>query len=84
MSQLLFALLMPEYDYEIEGLLEVLLGAEGRTIDEDRVSDPIDLVHEEGEDLILLVGRQLLLIDDMDMSFVKALQEVGEGAVEES
>ena len=83
MSQLLFALLMPEDDDEIEGLLEVLLGAEGRTIDEDRVGDPIDLVHEEGEDLILLVGRQLLLIDDMDVSFVKALQEVGEGAVEE-
>ena len=84
MSQLLFALLMPEDDDEIEGLLEVLLGAEGRAIDEDRVSDPIDLVHEEGENLILLVGRQLLLIDDMDVSFVKALQEVGEGAVEES
>ena len=65
-------------------LAEMLLGAEGRAIDKDRVSDPIDLVHEEGEDLILLVGRQLLLIDDMDMSFVKALQEVGEGAVEES
>ena len=83
MSQLLLALLMPEDDDQIEGLLEVLLGAEGRTIDEDRIRDPIDLVHEEGEDLILLIGRQLLLIDDMDVSFVKALQEVGEGAVEE-
>ena len=61
----------------------MLLGVEGRTIDEDWVSEAIDLVHEEGQDFLLLATGELLLIDDMDVSSLELAYQLCEGLVEE-
>ena len=61
----------------------MLLGVEGRAIDEDRVGEAIDLVHEEGQDFLLLAAGELALIDDMDVSILELSYQLSEGLVEE-
>ena len=61
----------------------MLLGAEGRAIDEDRVGEAIDLIHEEGQDFLLLAAGELALIDDVDVSILELSYQLSEGLVEE-
>ena len=61
----------------------MLLGVEGRATDEDRVGEAVDLVHEEGQDLLFLATGELALIDDVDVSSLELAYQLSEGLVEE-
>ena len=61
----------------------MLLGVEGRAIDEDWVGEAVDLVHEEGQDFLLLAAGELALIDDMDVGILELSYQLCEGLVEE-